>query len=101
MSNDQHVITAYLRAELAAAHNAIRAIWHVNLAIIQDHADGADLDDVIAEATRCLPPELRTPDMPPLVDHKTTEKMQAVRQRAAKKNLLIEDKECGFDDILG
>lgn len=94
MSNDQYVITTLLRAERDEAYAAIRNAWNTFI-WASEEGNWAPLNDVLAEATQCLPPELRTPDMPPLVDRKTTEKMQKVREGHSKK------REAGFDDILG
>lgn len=102
MSSDQYVITTLLRAERDEAYAAIRAIWEPFTHARRMMSDEAGLPKAILEATQCLPPELRTPEMPPVVDRKTTEKMQAVRDGAAKKKRSIgTEKEVGFDDILG
>ncbi|AEG53135.1 hypothetical protein [Sinorhizobium meliloti] len=99
MSNEveKQVVYAYLRSQLQVAHEAIAAIWQVNMAIVRDHADGADLDTVIADATKYLPPELRTEDMPPIEEPEPRKKQ---RRRTAKPCPPVQ-LSGDFDDIFG
>ncbi|QXV73573.1 hypothetical protein [Rhizobium phage RHph_X2_30] len=93
MSNEteKQVVYAYLRSQLQIAHEAIAALWKVNMAIVRDEADGVDLDTVLAEATKCLPTELRTPDMPPIEEKP---------KRTAKPRSSVQPSG-DFHDILG
>lgn len=100
MSNEveKQVVYAYLRSQLQAAHEAIAAIWKERVSA----ADALDvrhvgIEQVIDEATKCLPPELRTDDMPPI---EVTEKLKKQRRRTAKPCPPVQ-LSGDFDDIFG
>ena len=58
MAESASVYVDYLRGQLAAAHSAIRSIWHISVEASGQLRDDNELRDAILEATKLLPSEV-------------------------------------------
>lgn len=89
MSDFTKTVTyAIVKAEAQTAHHEIRAVWDA-YAAHDPEPISSRFAAAIERATSCLPPELRTPDMPAPVPYRT----ERPKPVAAPQE--------EFDDILG